>query len=96
VSVKRALHVAAATIVTGESGCGPSDLAHAAYYLLLVPILFLAKIFLEQVVGEAIGMLLGRLLPPWMKTRRALWTGVALMSLLTVVAVAYWNLAGRR
>jgi hypothetical protein len=94
--VKRALHVAAATIVTVASGCGRNDLAHVAYCLLLVPLLFTAKIFLEQLVGEAIGMLLGRLLPPWMKTRRALWTGVALMSLVTLVAVAYWNVAGRR
>lgn len=68
---------------------------HIAWFLLLVPIGFVARIFIEALVGEALGMLLGRLLPPWMKTRRALWTGVAVMCLITLAAVAYWNLAGR-
>jgi hypothetical protein len=86
------------------SGCGPGDLSslgreptlgHFAWYLLLLPILFVARILLENLIGEAVGMLLGRLLPPWMKTRRALWTGVAVLCLLTLAAVAHWNLAGR-
>jgi hypothetical protein len=68
---------------------------HFAWYLLLLPVLFVARIFLEDLFGEAVGMLLGRLLPPWMKTRRALWTGVAVMCLLTLAAVVYWNVAGR-
>jgi hypothetical protein len=101
--VKRWRNVVPAVFVVA-SGCGPSDLislgrdptpGHFAWYLLLLPIMFLARIFLEDLVGEAAGILLGRLLPPWMKTRRALWTGVAVMCLLTVAAVAYWNLAGR-
>jgi hypothetical protein len=104
VRVKRARTFVAAVSFMVVSGCGPGDLfslgheptlGHFAWYLLLLPILFVARIFLEGLVGEAVGMLLGRILPPWMKTRRALWTGIAMMCLLTLVAVAYWNLAGR-
>jgi hypothetical protein len=104
VSVKRARHVVAVVFCVVASGCGPGDLialareptlGHFAWYLLLLPILFIARLILEGLVGEAVGMLLGRLLPPWMKTRRALLTGVAVMCLLTFAAVAFWNLAGR-
>lgn len=100
----RARHVAAATLGVVASGCSASDLislgrepslGHVAFYLLVVPVLYIAKIVVEAVVTEAIGTLVGRLLPAWMKTRRALWTGVALMCLLTLAAVAYWNIAGR-
>ena len=103
--MKRARHVGAAAILGAVgSGCSPGDLAslvreptpsHFAWFLLLVPIGFVARILTEALVGEALGMLLGRLLPPWMKTRRALWTGVAVMCLITLAAVAYWNVAGR-
>lgn len=91
--------VAAATLALAPA-CSPSDLehlvreptlGHLAWYLLLAPILFVAKLLLEQLVGEALGMLIARLLPPWMKTRRALWTGVALMCVATFGAVAYWS-----
>ncbi|WP_242392872.1 hypothetical protein [Anaeromyxobacter oryzisoli] len=103
--MKRVWHVVAAALFSVvASGCGPSDLislgreptlGQFASYLLLLPIFFVARIFLEDLIGEAVGMLLGRLLPPWIKTRRALWTGVAVMCLLTLAAVAYWNRAGR-
>jgi hypothetical protein len=103
--VKRARQAATAAIVGAvASGCDPGDvgslvreptLAHFAWFLLLVPIGFVARIFIEYLVGEALGALLGRLLPPWLKTRRALWTGVAVMCVVTLAAVAYWNVAGR-
>jgi hypothetical protein len=103
--VKHALHVTAVAVIAVASGCGASDLAslvreptlgHVAYYLLLAPLLFIAKILVEQILGEALGVLVGRILPPWMKTRRALWTGMVLLSLVTLGAVAFWNLAGGR
>jgi hypothetical protein len=85
------------------SGCGPRDLiglgreptmADLAWFLLLAPVWFVARFFVETLAGEALGMLVGRFVPAWMKTRRAIWTGVALLCLLTLAAVAYWNLAG--
>jgi hypothetical protein len=99
--VRRALNIAAGILFALSSGCGPRDLidvvrdptpGHIAYILLVVPLLWIA----QEIAGEAVGALLGALLPPWMKTRRALWTAVAVASLVTVGAVIYWNLAGRR
>jgi hypothetical protein len=56
---------------------------HIALYLLLLPVM---------VIGDALlGELIRALIPEWMKTRRVLWTGVAVLAAITVGALVYWS-----
>jgi hypothetical protein len=84
-------------LVAFVCGCSPGDVAnlasdprpaHIAFYLLLAPVFLLLRQFIGQLVWN--------LLPAWMKTRRALWTGIVLLALATAGGVAYWGNAGPR
>ena len=99
--VRPALALSAALLVALATGCGPSELLHLArdpspahilFFLLFAPLFWVAKVFLEALVGEAIAALL----PDWLRTRRAVWTAVALATIATIAAVVYWNTPPRR
>ncbi len=99
--VRKRLHAGAAILASLACGCSGSDVIHFVhdpspgrfvYYLLLAPLAWFAKELLAELVGEAVRSLL----PPWMKTRRAVWSAVALATLATMVAVAWMNATARR
>jgi hypothetical protein len=84
--------------IAAFAGCSsPTDAAQIvregspwqiALYVLLLPVFAIADALFRDFIRA--------LIPSWMKTRRVVWTGVAVLAAITAGALVYWGRASPR